>query len=455
MGKFKSKISMGLSALLSATALVFAGPVVPAQASQSIDLYGFNVSWNDTLYFPEGCSNFEFNYANNVGYELLQVGFLLLDPYGERIANDSLIGAPSGGTGTWDEQICKHELMNGLGPYTIKVFVQDYDSRGGNTREKTAQVYFKARPGQSVPAPKWPMPPVSSGENLVDVYGFSVSWNKVLYMPDGCSNFEFRYKNNIGYELLQVGYILTNQYGDKVADDSLIGSPPGGYGTWNEQICAHELDGNLGPYTVKVFIKDYSSRGGSTRSASAKFSFTPRPQPALSNTPAPTISGNLQPGSTLYANTSGWDSGVTFTYRWLKDGQVVSTSSGYAVDSADVGASFTVEVTGSKSGYSSVTKTSAQTAAVSLATFRYWSVPKISGTAKVGKTLIVNPGLWDSGTTVSIEWLRAGVPIAGATGRTYKLTTKDKGKQISVRMVAENDGYESKTVVSAKTGKVG
>jgi hypothetical protein len=163
----------------------------------------------------------------------------------------------------------------------------------------------------------------------------------------------------------------------------------------------------------------------------------------------------LQPGSTLYANTSGWDSGVTFTYRWLKDGQVVSTSSGYAVDSADVGASFTVEVTGSKSGYSSVTKTSAQTAAVSLATFRYWSVPKISGTAKVGKTLTVNSGLWDSGTTVSIEWLRAGVPIAGATGRTYKLTTKDKGKQISVRMVAENDGYESKTVVSAKTGKVG
>jgi hypothetical protein len=299
------------------------------------------------------------------------------------------------------------------------------------------------------------MPPVSSGENLVDVYGFSVSWNKVLYMPDGCSNFEFRYKNNVGYELLQVGYILTNQYGDKVADDSLIGSPPGGYGTWNEQICAHELDGNLGPYTVKVSIKDYSSRGGSTRSASAKFNFTPRPQPALSNTPAPTISGNLQPGNTLFVSTSGWDSGVTFAYRWLKDGQVVSTSSSYKVDSADVGSSFTVEVTGSKSGYSSVTKTSAQTAAVALATFRYWSTPKISGSAKVGKSLTVSPGLWDSGTTVSIQWLRSGAPIAGATARTYKLTAKDKGKQISVRMVAENDGYESKTVTSAKTAKVG
>lgn len=455
MGKFKSKISATFTALAVAVGIAIAGPTTPAQAAQSIDLYGFTVSWNDTLYFPEGCSNFEFNYVNNVGYELLQVGFIFMDPYGERIAYDSLIGAPSGGSGTWDEQICKHELLNGLGPYTMKIFIQDYDSRGGNTREKTTQISFKARPGQVVPAPTWPMPPASTGERVLDLYGFSVAWNNVLYMPDGCSNFEFRYKNNIGYELLQVGYILTNQYGDKVADDSLIGSPPGGYGTWNEQICAHELNGNLGPYTLKVFIKDYSSRGGSTRSSTATFNFAARPKPALANTPVPTISGTLQPGSTISANTSGWDSGVSFSYIWFKDGAQVSTSSSYQVDSSDVGSTFTVQVTGTKNGYSSVTKTSNASGPVQLASFKYWSLPKISGTAKVGKTLSVNPGLWDSGTTVSIQWLRSGAPIAGATGRTYKLTTKDKGKQISVRMVAENDGYESKTVTSAKTAKVG
>ncbi len=455
MGKFKSKISATLAALAIAAGFAIGGPASPAQAAPSIDVFGFKVSWQDQMYFPTGCSNFEFQYENNTGFALLQVGFILTDPWGEKVADNSLIGAPTGGSGVWDEQICKSSLKNGLGPYTIKVYIQDYSSRGGNTREKFSTVTFTARPGVATPAPLWPMPTGPSPVDSLDVYGFKVSWKRVMFMPDGCSNYEFGYQNNTGFALLQVGFVLSSPYGDKIADDSLIGAPSGGYGTWNEQICRSAVNGVTGPYTLKVYIQDYASRGGNTRQQSTPVSFTARPQPALANTPVPTISGTLQPGSTISANTSGWDSGVSFSYIWFKDGAQVSTSSSYQIDSSDVGSTFTVQVTGTKNGYSSVTKTSNASDPVQLASFKYWSLPKISGTAKVGKTLTVNPGLWDSGTTVSIQWLRSGAPIAGATGRTYKLTTKDKGKQISVRMVAENDGYESKTVTSAKTAKVG
>ena len=122
MGKFQSKLAIALTTFVAVVSGAVAGPAVPAQAAdQSLDVYGFSVTWSDTMYFPTGCSNFSFKYQNNTGMKLLQVGFILTDPWGEKVADNSLIGAPSGGSGTWNEQICKSSLKNGLGPYTINV----------------------------------------------------------------------------------------------------------------------------------------------------------------------------------------------------------------------------------------------------------------------------------------------------------------------------------------------
>ena len=78
------------------------------------------------------------------------------------IVNDSLIGAPPGKSGIWDKQICSFDLKSGLGPYKIKVFIEDYDARGGGTLEKYTDISFTARPGSAGSASTPKAPDVSS-----------------------------------------------------------------------------------------------------------------------------------------------------------------------------------------------------------------------------------------------------------------------------------------------------
>ncbi|MDF1488875.1 hypothetical protein [Tessaracoccus caeni] len=81
--------------------------------------------------------------------------------------------------------------------------------------------------------------------------------------------------------------------------------------------------------------------------------------------------------------------------------------------------------------------------------------PKISGTAKVGKTLTAKPGTWKpSGVTLSYQWYRDGKKIEGATKKTYKLTKSDKGKKIVVKVKGKKSGYSWTTKASKATSKV-
>jgi hypothetical protein len=81
--------------------------------------------------------------------------------------------------------------------------------------------------------------------------------------------------------------------------------------------------------------------------------------------------------------------------------------------------------------------------------------PKISGTAKVGKTLTAAAGTWKpTPTTRTYQWYRDGHVIKGATKSTYKLTKSDKGKRITVAVAGSKDGYGTLTKQSAKTSKV-
>ena len=276
----KRSISAGL---VTGLILSFFTPQAEANNSvTSLTVAGFTVSWPQVMYVPTGCSRFEFRYINNAPYEFLQVGFRLTNQFGDHIASDSLIGAPPGRTGIWDEQICQSAVSGGLGPYKMKVYIEDYSSRGGGTLEQYADLFFTARPGATSVQPVVPIRPVVPGgtNNSVTsltVAGFTVSWPQVMYVPTGCSRFEFRYINNAPYEFLQVGFRLTNQFGDHIASDSLIGAPPGRTGIWDEQICQSAVSGGLGPYKMKVYIEDYSSRGGGTLEQYADLFFTARP----------------------------------------------------------------------------------------------------------------------------------------------------------------------------------
>ncbi|UJP39180.1 carboxypeptidase regulatory-like domain-containing protein [Cellulomonas palmilytica] len=81
----------------------------------------------------------------------------------------------------------------------------------------------------------------------------------------------------------------------------------------------------------------------------------------------PTVSGTAKVGRTLTAKVGTWKpSGITFTYRWYRNGTAISGATGktYVVKKADRGARLHVRVTGSLSGYVSQSRSSATTAKV-------------------------------------------------------------------------------------------
>ena len=180
--------------------------------------------------------------------------------------------------------------------------------------------------------------------------------------------------------------------------------------------------------------------------------------------PKPTITGTFKVGNQLTANPGAWSAGTTplpasdLTYQWLRNGGVIdgATASTYTLAAADVGTKVSVTVTGTFTGYTTTSKTSA-THTVSGGTLTT-SVPTISGTVQVGEEMTANPGTWTAGSTplqasnFTYQWLRNGTNIPGATDSTYTFVAADAGTRISVRVTGEYPGYAtvSKTSTTQK-----
>ena len=81
--------------------------------------------------------------------------------------------------------------------------------------------------------------------------------------------------------------------------------------------------------------------------------------------------------------------------------------------------------------------------------------PKITGSAKVGKTLSATDGRWSvDDPTFSYQWNRNAEPIDGATAARYTLVAADAGVQITVTVTASAEGYANGVATSdAKTVK--
>ncbi len=80
--------------------------------------------------------------------------------------------------------------------------------------------------------------------------------------------------------------------------------------------------------------------------------------------------------------------------------------------------------------------------------------PKISGMAKVGKTLTAKAGTWSPKATLVYQWVRNGAPIQGATGKSYKLVAPDLGTTIAVTVIGARSGYVTTTKTSKSTTNV-
>ncbi len=171
----------------------------------------------------------------------------------------------------------------------------------------------------------------------------------------------------------------------------------------------------------------------------------------------PTITGTPAVGSTLTADPGLWGPApVTLKYQWYRSGVLLlgANATTYAPKTADLGAVFTVKVTGSKAGFATFSRTSAPTAPVVKGSL-IRATPVITGTAKVGATLTANPGAWGPApVTLRYQWYRSGSAITGATTATYSSTAPDAAKTLTVKVTASKSGFTTFARTSAPTAIV-
>lgn len=79
--------------------------------------------------------------------------------------------------------------------------------------------------------------------------------------------------------------------------------------------------------------------------------------------------------------------------------------------------------------------------------------PVISGTAKVGAPLTVDPGIWAGFTDIDYQWKADGANISGATGNSFVPVTGNIGDVITCELTASNDDFDT-VVVTAGTSAV-
>ena len=85
-----------------------------------------------------------------------------------------------------------------------------------------------------------------------------------------------------------------------------------------------------------------------------------RPTVALFDAPVPTISGTYAAGEVLTVNAGTWTPAATLSYQWYANGKAIAgkTASTYQLTAGSVLRSITVTVTGKKTGYATLTRTS-------------------------------------------------------------------------------------------------
>ena len=217
-------------------------------------------------------------------------------------------------------------------------------------------------------------------------------------------------------------------------------------------------DSNVVPNELYAYrIKAINAVGLSRQSQFISVTPTQPAEPAQ-NSPAtgtPTISGTLQVGETLTADTSGIAdadglTNVTFRYQWIPDDGSFDADnqdppgSSYTLFEADEGKIIKLEVSFTDDAGNGESLTSAATAAVAARpNTPATGAPTISGTSQVTETLTANTSdiVDDDGLTnvaYSYQWITndgsSDTDIAGETGITYTLVDTDEGKTIKYRL---------------------
>jgi surface antigen len=204
----------------------------------------------------------------------------------------------------------------------------------------------------------------------------------------------------------------------------------------------------------KITVRVTASQLGYA-SAAATSAATSAVQPGvLSNTSAPSISGEPRVDSTLTAQPGSWDPGpVTLTYRWQADGAFINgaTSPTLTLDASMIGKAIKVEVTAAKTGYTAVKALSAATGPVAPGVMRATAPPRIAGAALPGTTLRLGSVAAVPGATRTMRWSRDYKLVPGGSSATYRLTSADLGHHIRAVVFFDRPGYKKLAVPTSFT----
>jgi uncharacterized protein YjbI with pentapeptide repeats len=162
----------------------------------------------------------------------------------------------------------------------------------------------------------------------------------------------------------------------------------------------------------------------------------------------PSLLGNPLVGSTLSTESLTLDPETQVAIQWLENGtpKAGSTSTKLVLSSTIMSKMISVRYTFTKAGFETLTLTTPEVK-VGLGVLTAVT-PKITGTAKVAKTLTAVSAKWASVATIQYQWLLDGKAIKAATKSTYKLLPTQKGRKISVQVTQIAAGYKSAVKIS-------
>jgi alpha-tubulin suppressor-like RCC1 family protein len=169
----------------------------------------------------------------------------------------------------------------------------------------------------------------------------------------------------------------------------------------------------------------------------------------------PTITGQSRYTQSVTGQTGTWPTKTKLCYFWYSAGAVIpaATSKTLKLVGTNIGKNIQFVAVGtSPTGVSSIRFS--DLVSVKNATFTKAITPSVTGAAKFGSTLKGSVKSWNKGATYSYQWLRNGDPISSATTLSYKLDLNDLGDSISLRMCANQWGYDSMCLSSKEAGPV-
>lgn len=178
---------------------------------------------------------------------------------------------------------------------------------------------------------------------------------------------------------------------------------------------------------------------------------------ALGTFPATTVStgGTAKVGSVMTVSPGTWPASTRLAYQWRANGAPLSgaTTSMLSMTASMLGKQISVTVTATHAEYATKSVTSAART-VAPGTFTA-PVPKISGTAKVGKTLTASRGTWSpTPSTVTYIWKAGSTVLKSGASSSLTVPAAARGKRITVTVRGSRTGWTALQKTSAATAIV-